>query len=121
VFVTPRSLFDFRPLEGSKVQLQWALGYKDGDILIEVPDGFICDLASYPRLGRALFDRLGKSMRPSVVHDYLYREGPDGFARADADRIFREGLKLEGASWAECWASWLGVRIGGWLWWVKPD
>lgn len=115
--------FDFKPLKGSKIRLQSPLTYYDKKLKqsFTVPVGFVCDLASYPAPVRAIFDRLGDSMRPAVVHDWMYRIGPDNVTRADADRIFRHGLKEEGASWFECWASWAGVRLGGWKWWVKPE
>jgi Protein of unknown function (DUF1353) len=73
---------------------------------IEVPVGFLTDLASIPRALRNLpaFDPDGKSRRPAVVHDWLYQiqDRPkltvdsflrdamiaEGCARADADAFY---------------------------------
>ena len=118
-FITVRSEFDFKPLGEGLVQLQGKLEYQDYKCgTITVPDGFKFDLASYPRLARPFFDRLGKSMRSACVHDYLYEQKPKGIKKSDADRIFREALKQDSASGLQRWSSWLGVAIGGWWAWL---
>jgi len=118
MFLTSRDDFDFKPLVKSRVMMQGALGYQDsvcGKIL--VPDEFICDLASYGRISRAIFDKIGQSMRPAVLHDYLYKHRPGDISRGCADRVYREALVLEGASLASAYTQWLGVRAGGWIAW----
>ena len=61
-------------------------------IRINVPAGFVTDLASVPRVFWSLIPPEGKVDEPSVVHDYLYAKGGDlrigKFSRADADRFF---------------------------------
>lgn len=120
-FVTGRRAFLIYPLGGGEVQLEGELVYYDAKLerAILVPDGFVCDLASYPRTARIFFDRLGASARPAFVHDFIYRMQPEGISRRHADRIFRDALKEEGASWFERFASWAGVRVGGWIPWRK--
>lgn len=82
-------------------------GYK-----IAVPDGFRSDLASIPRLGRVLLDRMeGDTASAAVVHDYLYTThiAP----RWMADGIFYEALAASGSPRWKRFLMWVGVRIGG--------
>lgn len=127
-FVTGRDHFDFKPLGAGLVMLQGDVVYLDNKCgLITVPDGFKCDLASYPHLARPFFDRLGTSMRSAVVHDWLYEHKPSydfgsdsrPIGKFNSDRIFRQALKEEGSGFRARWASWLGVAVGGWwAWWT---
>jgi hypothetical protein len=62
----------------------------DGSLVI-VPEGFITDLASIPRIFRLFFIKNGKHRAAAIVHDYLIR--PD-FPRVLADKIFYEAMKV---------------------------
>ena len=53
----------------------------------------------------------GRTLRASVVHDYLYATGI--FSRAEADRLYRKMLIADGYPHWKAWAVWTGVRIGG--------
>ena len=118
MFVSPREDFDFKPLWGGLVQLQGNLFYIDRLIgPFYVPNNFQCDLASYKVVSKVLFDKLGDSMRPAVVHDWIYTTQPVDVSRADADRIFREALILEEVNPKVAWLQWAGVRAGGWVAW----
>lgn len=120
MFLTSKDEFDFRPVWDGEVQLQGDIRYLDDTCgLIEVPDGFICDLASYFLISKVIFSKLGKSMRAAFVHDYLYRHQPEGVSRTHADRIFYEALLEDGMSKVAARTHWLGVRAGGWLSWWK--
>lgn len=44
--------------------------YKD----IEVPEYFVCDLASVPRILWFVFPPFGEYIRAAIVHDYLYEQ-----------------------------------------------
>lgn len=89
---------------------------------ITIPVGALTDLASIPRLLRNIpfLDPNGRSRRPAVLHDYLYRGG-DRFrlqmTRAKADRLLRYALRAEGCSRWVAAVYWLGVRLGGWAGW----
>lgn len=114
MFLTPMKEFDFRPLGKGRVRLQGSLEYLDAECgHIYVPHSFECDLASYGRVVRSIYDRLGHSMRPAFIHDFLYATKIKGISRKEADRIYREALHLEGANWASAWSQWLGVRTFG--------
>jgi hypothetical protein len=81
------------------------------------PRGFITDLASIPRLLRALFDINGLSRAPAVLHDFLYCMHYT--TRAEADALLLEALEAVGVGWATRWSMYLGVRSGGWMYWNK--
>lgn len=59
---------------------------------IIVPAGFVTDLASIPRIFRALIPQNGRHRLAAIVHDYLVRL--DGFDRRLADRIFLEAMTV---------------------------
>jgi hypothetical protein len=88
-----------------------------------VPRGFITDLASIPRMLRAVFNVNDESRQAAVLHDYLYCG--QGFAgalsRAQCDRLFRDAMQDQGVNWLQRWTMWAGVRIGGWLYWRKRN
>jgi len=77
-----------------------------------VPAGFTTDLASLPRCVRGLFNRNGRSRKPSVLHDYLYTEKM--FTRKRCDQIFRDCLINSGIRKWQAGLYYYGVRSGGW-------
>lgn len=83
---------------------------------LEVPAGFITDLASIPRLFRNLpfLDPNGISRRPATMHDWLYGS-PEGRARGKqfADDFLRAALRAEGASASVAQTFYLAVHWGG--------
>lgn len=78
---------------------------------VTVPAGYQTDLASIP----AAFQRVdpvdSPAARPGVIHDYLYTS--HDLPRAQADRLFRRGLREEGVPLAQRLAMWLAVRMAG--------
>ena len=79
--------------------------------VLMVPVGFICDLASVPKLFIALAPDWQQSARSGVLHDWLYRTGR--LARAAADAMFRAALRSDGVGRFRAWAMYQAVRIGG--------
>ncbi|MFX4223515.1 MAG: DUF1353 domain-containing protein [Thalassobaculum sp.] len=84
---------------------------------IRVPAGFTTDLASIPWFGRWYVSVDGDHTKAAVVHDFLYtlasaRDFPD-LPRRDADRVFREALRLRGVGPIKTWIMYAAVRIGG--------
>lgn len=101
------------------------------DTIICVPEGFVFDLASIPRLlwvikGFAPFEL---STAAPLVHDYLYKYkgvlpidslGPDSyrlFKRSQTDKLFRLIMKAEGVGTIRRTLAWLAVRLGGFFSW----
>ena len=102
------------------VPLLYISGILDGQIT--VPAGFSTDLASIPQFLQNLIPKEGRYNRPAVVHDYLY--GSQVFkgrmiTRKQADQVLLEAMRAAGVDWDRAQVIYLGVRIGGWIWWGK--
>jgi hypothetical protein len=78
-----------------------------------VPQDFLTDYASVPRLVGMylLFGNKGK--RAALIHDWLYSGGVAGITRQMADDVFKEALGVSGYSAFTIEAMYLGVRVGG--------
>lgn len=82
------------------------------EYLIRVPDGFITDFASVPRIPLAFMLFGGIGDYGACVHDYLYRNGL--FTREICDAIYREILlHVDKTSKFRASAMHHGVRLGG--------
>lgn len=86
-----------------------------------VPSGFPTDLASVPRVARAIVDRVGPHLEASIVHDYLYvawKDIPDRGARKDdwkfADDLFLAGMVEARVPRFRRWIIYRAVRMFGW-------
>lgn len=84
---------------------------------IVVPAGFNTDLASIPQALQAVIPVNDKHRAAAVLHDYLYTV--QDRARAKADALFLEAMKLSGVRFTQRWAMYLAVRVGGWLPWSR--
>lgn len=87
--------------------------------VMEVPAGFIHDLASVPRALRSFVPVIGPWNKAAVVHDWCYVAQPADFTRWKADALFLAGLKASGVGWITRTLMWLAVRVGGWVYWNK--
>lgn len=100
-------------------QLLFPLIY-ESDILkgevVAVPEGFITDFASVPRIPVAFLLAGGYGRMAAVVHDYLYTTHQ--VDRPTADSIFREALLAMGEVPWRAQMMYLGVRVGGASPWV---
>lgn len=85
---------------------------------ITVPEGFVTDLASVPRLP-GMFLLFGvKARKSAVLHDFLYSSGT--FDRRTADAVFYAAMRHEEPAWRRA-LMWLGVRLGGWLYYFTKE
>jgi hypothetical protein len=82
---------------------------------VEVPQGFLTDFASVPRLPLAYALFGGIAQAEAVVHDYLYRTPTEHVARADADATFLEAMEVMGKPPEVRYPMYWGVRAGGWM------
>ncbi|HIC6968973.1 TPA: DUF1353 domain-containing protein, partial [Salmonella enterica subsp. enterica] len=83
----------------------------DNSDIIEVPAGFITDLATIPRIFWILLLPDGKYAKAAIIHDYLY----DNALRTkwEADRIFLDGMSVLGVPrWKRTIMYW-AVRLFG--------
>lgn len=85
--------------------------WQEPDLRVEVPLGFITDLASIPRPLRGVLDVNGRSRRPAVLHDFCYHS--HDLSRAQADDLLRRAIIAEGDRPWQARVYWLGVRLGG--------
>ena len=88
---------------------------------IEVPTGYVTDLASVPRLFRFIVPVANaKNRRAAVVHDYLCTN-PEGLVKdqKQADQVFKEALGVVGVGRFRSAALYYPVRtfqsIKGWF------
>lgn len=77
----------------------------------KVPEEFITDFASVPRIP-IVYDSLGNLFqRSAVIHDFLYSTAP--IPRLLADNVLLEAMQLDGISWFKRKLVYAGVRVGG--------
>ena len=90
---------------------------------VKVPMGFRTDLASIPRLFRSLVPQVGRHIQPAIVHDILYIHPWTryGMTRAQADKMFLDGMETVQVGWARRWVMYGATRAGGWVGWVKGN
>lgn len=99
-------------------------GEEGSECYVEVPAGAITDLASIPRIFRAIFSPWGRYGPAAIVHDQLYTDKQmvvkgviAPITRKKADDIFLEAMGvLEVPMWQR-YTIYAGVRAGGWMAW----
>lgn len=77
--------------------------------LVDVPAGFVTDLASFPQWALALLGDIAQY--PAVPHDFIYNMHT--VPRATADSMLYEACLLTGVPKWKAVAIYAGVRIGG--------
>lgn len=84
--------------------------------IVTVPEGFVTDFASVPRIPFAYWFAGGKGDKAAVIHDYLYSIGaahPGSIDRTTADAVLREAMLASGYNSALAWGFYQAVRAGG--------
>lgn len=86
---------------------------------LTIPKLGTTDFASIPRILHSLISPLNNTIYASILHDYLYRNPADDFAkslsRETVDRIFYWGMRARGVWRLTAGLMYLGVRSGGWI------
>lgn len=98
---------------GDKWELRRGLTVELLGILVRIPCGYVCDLASVPAFAWA------STYPPShplvalaaLVHDWLYQSHE--CTRSQADAVFHELLILGDCSRWRAWLMWAAVRVFG--------
>lgn len=103
--------------DDNKWELQIHLSYSGRIETFIVPQGFITDFASVPRLLRSIFPKTGLYTKAAVIHDFLY--ATKMISRKDADGIFRRIMKESGVGRFTRYPMWAALRMFGWLGWNK--
>lgn len=76
-----------------------------------VPQDFVTDLASIPRMPFIYYLLNGVADEPGVVHDFLYSTAT--VSRVLADLVLKEACQLFGIPAWQALSIYLGVRVGG--------
>jgi hypothetical protein len=78
---------------------------------VAVPNGFVSDLASVPRIFWSVLPRQGRYAHAAIVHDYLYwaQERP----REEADDIFKTGMEDSNVEAVTVATMYHAVRLAG--------
>jgi hypothetical protein len=85
-----------------------------GVTTIEVPAGFITDMASVPRPLWALFPPMGLYNRAAVVHDWCCVQRLGNYRWAAS--VFLDLMAQDGVPWHTRWPMYLAVRWFGPKW-----
>jgi hypothetical protein len=112
---------------GNDWDMKRLLMYTANRQTFRIPAGFRTDFASVPRVLAWLVPRIGDSVLPAILHDFLWRIlVPLGYlGHVCADGIFRQALRLEGVPFVLRWLCWTAVRWGaltrpgGWRGWSE--
>lgn len=112
---------EFRPgaKESAWVLLNADFAYEVGGIgsgeVIEVPRGFVTDLASVPKFLWWIVAPFGLHAKPSVLHDWLYRSpsAREVYTRKQADRVFYESMLVASVPARRAKLMYIAVRLFG--------
>ena len=88
-----------------------------------IPAGFKSDGASVPRFfWRSVFPPGdSKALRAAIAHDFIYRNCPFGWTRAEADQLFYDVLRTDGVPFINAKSAYYGVRLFGKKSWKGRD
>jgi hypothetical protein len=84
---------------------------------IIVPNGFVTDFASVPRLPLVFLVVGDMAQAAAVIHDWLYTTGV--FPKAIADAVFYEAMRASGIDFFHAKLMYWGVAYGGGTAWAK--
>ena len=88
---------------------------------IVIPKGFMCDLASIPRIFQLLIPVNDEHREAAVLHDWLYVQrgavGKNRLTRKQCDRMFLIAMEETGVPAWKRYSMYFAVRAGGWGAW----
>ncbi|EDR5075844.1 DUF1353 domain-containing protein [Salmonella enterica] len=84
---------------------------EDNCDVIEVPAGFVTDLATIPRVFWSLMPPDGKYAKAAIIHDYLYDNALR--TKKEADLIFLDGMTVLGVPEWKRTIMYYAVRLFG--------
>jgi hypothetical protein len=102
------------PLDARRWRLLEPVAYTGERDHFLVPEGYVTDFASVPRLAVWLIPTYGRYTAPAILHDYLITDCiPTGrITSADTDGLFRRAMRELGVPPVRRWLMWAGVRWG---------
>jgi len=105
-----------------RVYKPWRVGVARLSALVVVPEGFLFDWDSVPRIPYIYSRFKGRMKRAACLHDYLYvtaKAGAEKITRKDADLVMLDAMEAEGVPSYYRRILYLGVRVGGWRGWNR--
>jgi len=95
----------------------WVPGAEDGPdaVRVDVPRGFVTDLASVPSYLWSILNRIGRHGNAAIYHDWLYWQ--QSCTRAQADHVFSRAMHDMGMDAVTRNAIWIAVRLFGERYW----
>lgn len=102
------------PLDATRWQLLGPVCYAGETDRFIIPENYITDWATIPRVVVWLFPRFGNHAKAAILHDYLLTDAlPAGrVTSVDADGLFRRAMRELGVPPVKRWLMWAGVRWG---------
>lgn len=102
------------PIDAERWRLLEPVCYAGNDQNFLVPEGYVTDFASVPRICIWLIPKYGLYTQAAILHDYLLTDClPAGKVSSnDADGLFRRALRELGVPPVRRWLMWTGVRWG---------
>ncbi len=99
------------------VTKKFSVRWKDKTICI--PSGFMSDGASVPKIfwGLVFPSEDLRALRAAITHDYLYRNAPPNWTRADADKAFLDIMIRDGVNKTRAYTAYYAVRFFGKKYW----
>ena len=96
-------------------RLYWAdeqLAFDGGGRLIVIPERFLSDGFSIPKMWRGFFAKAPRYIMAAFAHDWLYKKQPDKVTRKQADKLFLYWMKAYKVSRTRRTLMYLAVRAG---------
>lgn len=93
------------------VPFTYYVGYEGSPYEIIVPDGFITDFASIPRIFWSILPPNGRYTKAAVIHDYLYQNAIH--SKEYADKVFHEAMLVLGVNRRTAWIMYQAVKLFG--------
>ena len=100
-----------------KLYVDFTWKFEDGTILL-VPEGFVSDKHSAPRLFWSLVPPT-EYAEAAIVHDWLYSKNETKWSRKESDEMYLEMLRVLGAGFVRRYTMYYAVRLFGGRAWKK--
>ena len=115
-FTTPCQVEIVGPMRFKLISpFEYHVGMYPSNEIINVPEGFITDFASVPRVFWSILSPIDEYAKAAVLHDFIYRVAP--YERMRCEEIFLEAMiVLKVPEWKRH-AIYRSVYLFGWKRW----